>query len=173
MRLLRPQFRLVVLMASIAFVAFALASLTHPSESRVSIALTLTIAILLAAAFCARFALTPEGRAWWFGFGLFGWAYFVLAGSGWRDQLPTSTLVGSLVGLLTTHYGPYPTPTGRGPWYTNAIHEANSRFYLGAHKLMELYLTLVIAGAGATLIRAVAARLGERSIASAEPEDPS
>lgn len=173
MHLLRLQFRLIMLMASIVFVAFALEALTHPSEHRVSIVLTLTLLILLMAAFRARFAPTPTSRDWWFGFSLLGWTHFVLSGSSWHDQLPTSTLAAALTDLFTTHYGPYPTPMGRGQWYTNAIHETNGRFYLGALKLLELYLTLILAGVGAMLMSTIVARFRERSISSVEPEDRS
>jgi hypothetical protein len=52
---------------------------------------------------------------------------------------------------------------GRGPWYTNAIHDANSKFGAGATKIVELYLTLVIAGLGAKLTGPLTAWLGDRS----------
>jgi cyanate permease len=48
---------------------------------------------------------------------------------------------------------------GRGPWYTNAIHDANGKFDAGATKIVELYLTLVIAGLGAKLTGRLAAWL--------------
>jgi hypothetical protein len=171
MRVPRLQFRVGLLMAAIVLMALGLAALKDPTQPRVSIALTLTIAALLTAALLARFARTPGDRARWFGFSLFGSTYLVLVATAWRDQLPTTILVEGLAELLTIHYGPYPTPTGRGPWYTNAIHDANGRFALGVLKLIDLYLTLVVAGSGAMLTGALADWLGgERSGTSVESE---
>jgi hypothetical protein len=135
--------------------------------------LALTIATLLTAGMRARFARTPGSRAWWFGFSLFGWAHLLLVGSGWRDQLPTTILTDRFVDWYTIHYAPYPTPMGREPWYTNAIHDANGRFGAGAMKIVELYLTLIFAGLGAKLTGRLAAWLGDRSRAPDDPENAS
>jgi hypothetical protein len=71
MQLIRLRSRLDVLMASIASVALGLAALKNPSVPLVAIVLFLTAAALVAATFWARYALTPGGRAWWFGFSPF------------------------------------------------------------------------------------------------------
>jgi hypothetical protein len=150
------QTRLAVLMASIAFVAILLAAARDPSLPLVTLVLTLTIIVLLTAAWRARVAITPGARAWWLGFSIFGWTYFVLAGRGWGDRLPNTILVGRFVEWLTIHYGPFPTPTGRGPWYTDDMHRANTDFFQSAMPLGQLYLTLIVALAGALLTWAVA-----------------
>jgi hypothetical protein len=62
---------------------------------------------------------------------------------------------------------------GRGPWYTNAIHDANGKFGAGAMKIVELDLTLVFAGLGATLTGRLAAWLGHRSRAPYDSENVS
>jgi hypothetical protein len=173
MQLPRVQFRLVVLMASIVFVGFGLAILRQPYQPWITMMLTLTIATLLTAALRAHFALTAESRAWWFGFSLFGWTHLILVASAWGEQLPTAILSMWLVDWYTTYFGPYPTPTGRGPWYTNAIHDANGLFFVGAMKLVELYFTLFVAGLGAMLTGALAAWLGERSPRSDDSESAS
>jgi hypothetical protein len=159
----RVQFRLVAMMGSIGFVAAGLAALKQPYGPAITILLMFTIATLLGSAVRAPFAPTVKGRAWWFGFSLFGWTFLLLSESGWREWLPTTTLAEGFAGWYTIYYGPYPTPNGRGPWYTNAIHDANGQFYRGAFKLVEIYLTLVAAGLGATLARAIAARVGSAS----------
>jgi hypothetical protein len=163
MPLPRFQFRLVVMMGSIAFLAAGMAALKQPYQPAITILLMLTISTLLASAIRAAVAPTRNSRAWWFGFTLFGWAHLLLAGSGWREWLPTTALMSGLADWYTIHYGPYPTPNGRGPWYTNAIHEANGQFYRGAFKLGEIYLTVLLAGLGAALTMTIAARRGERS----------
>jgi hypothetical protein len=48
---------------------------------------------------------------------------------------------------------------GRGPLYTNAIHDAHGKFGAAAIKIVELYLTLVFAGLGAKLTGRLAAWL--------------
>jgi hypothetical protein len=156
MQLIRLRSRLDLLMASIASVAFGLAALRNPSVSLVAIVLFLTTTMLAAAAFWARHAPTPGGRTWWLGFTLSGWPYFVLAGSRWRDRLPGRTLVHGLVDSLTAHYGPYPTLAEKRPWYTDAMHEANRMYAWSAFPLVDLYLTLVVALAGAMLTWALA-----------------
>jgi hypothetical protein len=166
----RVQFRLVLLLGSIALVAFAFAALKNPTQFRVSVVLTLTILALLSTTLQARFAPSPAARAWSFGFSLFGWSCLILAGSGWRDWLPTTIVVDGLAQLLTIHFGPYPTPNGRGTWYTNAIHDANGQFMVGAFHLIELYLALLMAMAGGILTQAVAARLATRSSTRDERE---
>jgi hypothetical protein len=126
MQLICQRSRVDVLMASIASVALGLAALTNPSVPLVAIVLFLTATALAAAIFWARYALTPAGRAWWLGFSLFGWPYFVLAGSNWSQMLPARTLVHGLVQSLTTHFGPYPIPTGKGSRYTDVMIETNT-----------------------------------------------
>jgi hypothetical protein len=163
MRTPRFQFKLVVVMGSIAFLAAGMAALKQPYQPAITILLTLTIATLLASSIRAPLAPSRKARAWWFGFSLFGWAHLLLVGSGWREWLPTTAAVDSLALWYMTHYGPYPTPNGRGPWYTNAIHEANGLFYRGAFKLGEIYLTLLFAAVGAVLTIAIAGRCAERS----------
>jgi hypothetical protein len=78
--------------------------------------------------------------------------------------LPTTILTDRFVDWYTIHYAPYPTPMASGPWYTNAIHDANSKFGAGAMKIVELYLTLVVARLGAKLTGRLAAWLGDRSV---------
>ena len=148
--------------------AVALAVLRDPTPARVSFVLTFTIAALLTMTLRARFASRPEARAWAFGFSLLGWSCLVMSRSGWGDWLPTTIVIDELAQWLTTHFGPYPTPNGRGPWYTNAIHEANGQFLVGAIHLITLYFTLVIAILAGFLTQALAARLAEPSIGPAQ-----
>jgi hypothetical protein len=168
-RIPRFQFKLVVMMGSIAFLAAGMAALKQPYQPAISILLCLTIATLLASAVRAAVAPTRNSRSWWFGLSLFGWAHLLLVGSGWRAWLPTTALLNELANWYTIYYGPFPTPNGRGPWYTNAIHDANGQFYRGAFELGEIHLTLVFAVLGAVLTRFVAAPCGERSAEVNEP----
>ncbi len=156
MRLPRIQSRIAALMASIASVAVLLAAARGPSVPLIALAMSLAIATLLTASWQARIATTTGARAWWLGFAIFGWIYFGLAGWSKRPVWPTTILVGGLADWLTIYAGPYPTPMGIGPWYTADMHEANTRYSLSVMSLAQIYLTLLVALAGAMLTWSVA-----------------
>jgi hypothetical protein len=165
----RLQVKLVVMMVSIAFLALGLAALKQPYQPGITILLISTIATLLASALASRFATSRARRAWCFGFSVFGWTHLLLVASAWSDLLPTTILTKEIVKWYTIHYGPYPTAMGRGPGYTNASHQANLQFYIGARKLLEIYFTLFVGGLGAMLTAAIAAWLERRSTRLDEP----
>jgi fermentation-respiration switch protein FrsA (DUF1100 family) len=87
----------------------------------------------------------------------------VLAGSNCSHLLPARTLVHGLVQSLTTHYGPYAIPTGKGSRYTDVMIEANAIYAWSSIPVVDLYLTLVVALAGAILAWSLTA-LARRAI---------
>jgi hypothetical protein len=64
-------------MVLIALVAIEVAALRQATEPWCNIARYLTIGALIVASLLARHCTGAEG-AWWFGFALFGWAYYIL-----------------------------------------------------------------------------------------------
>ena len=154
----RLQFRIKHAVALVAFLALSIEAAVHASELCVQLVYAITVTMLLAAAILSQFTPNDHTRAWWFGFALFGWVHLVSLGTNWRHQAPTGAIAENLAELLTVHCGPYPTPHGRGPWYTNGMHEANQSFAVRALKLADLFLTLLVAFAGAWLTRSVVVR---------------
>jgi len=65
------------LMAIIVVVAVELAALGNATGVSVDVSRILTVALLVMSTYLARYRTGAEG-AWWFGFSLFGWSYYVL-----------------------------------------------------------------------------------------------
>jgi hypothetical protein len=141
-------------MALIAILAIGLAALKNPSLPMVFIILSLTITVLLVGTHRARYSAGWGERAWWFGFCVFGWPYFVLSGTSWARYLPTVIMATKFVNMLTFYFGPHPTTDWDSPWYR---HEANHQFAITAMKIVELYITLLVAAFGSILLWALAA----------------
>jgi hypothetical protein len=73
----RIRFPIVALMAIIALLALELGSLRVATEGYVDATRYLTVSTLATATYLARHRKGDRGE-WWFGFALFGWAYFAL-----------------------------------------------------------------------------------------------
>ncbi|MGO9464314.1 MAG: hypothetical protein ACLQIB_52380 [Isosphaeraceae bacterium] len=73
----RDRLSVAAPMALIVVVSVELAALNWGTGVAVDITRLLTIIFLVAATCLARYRTGGEG-AWWFGFALFGWAYYVL-----------------------------------------------------------------------------------------------
>jgi hypothetical protein len=71
------RIRIAAAMGLIAIVALELAALRLATDAWVDVTRHLTIATLAIATYLARYRRGDES-AWWFGFALFGWAYFAL-----------------------------------------------------------------------------------------------
>jgi hypothetical protein len=88
----------------IAAVAMAFAALRSGSDLWFGAVYTFTVVVLLLAVIVARFR--PRGeKAFWFGFAVFGWGFFLLGFWPWRDPLadPNESVVVRLnPGLLTS-----------------------------------------------------------------------
>ena len=73
----RIRIPIAALMAVIAVLAVELASFRVASDGDVNLTRHLTVVMLAAAVYLARYR-ESDRAAWWFGFALFGWAYFAL-----------------------------------------------------------------------------------------------
>ena len=74
----RVRIPIAALMALIAVLAVEMASFRVASDGYVDLWRHLTVVMLAVATYLARYR-EGDRAAWWFGFALFGWAYFALA----------------------------------------------------------------------------------------------
>ncbi len=91
------RFSIAKLMGLIGIIAFGIAALRAASDLWVGIVLLATLGLLAIA--ILGIAYRCEGkRAWWFGFALFGWGYWLVTAGPWFAQeigtrLPTAQLL--------------------------------------------------------------------------------
>ena len=74
----RIRIPIAAIMAVIAVLAVEMASFRVASDGYVNLTRHLTVVVLATATYLARYR-EGDRAAWWFGFALFGWAYFALA----------------------------------------------------------------------------------------------
>jgi hypothetical protein len=137
----RVQIPIAGLMVVIAMLALEMGSFRVASDGYVDLTRHLTVVMLATAAYLARYR---EGvrAAWWFGFALFGCAYFALAldASARRDiasprslgALPPVTLLGLLVSEESL--------TSNNP--------ALVKHWWNQYEILQSILTLVVASLG-------------------------
>jgi hypothetical protein len=99
----RLRFTLAGLMGAVLVAAIGLAALRNPTESWAGEMLLLTCGTL---ALAVVGAIVRHGtrRTWWLGFGLFGWGYLVLSGSG-SDAASSALLTTRMLEILGAQLG--------------------------------------------------------------------
>ncbi len=144
----RRRMRISGMMVLVAVLALAITSLRGANSAWVTVVFGLTTCTLLGVSLRAALTDSESTRRWCIGFGLFGWAHLMLAGSQWRPEMPTDWLGLWFVESVMAAHFPFPT---RGPGYTNAMHSSNNEFWRAATRLVTLYLTLMVAAFGGLL----------------------
>src|SRR3954447_14795113 len=89
---LRPRLSLQVMMACILVLALAIAALRSPSDSWVGVMYSMPPALLMTAVLGVVYRRGSR-RAFWLGFALFGWAYWLLSFGPWFDTWAAPHLV--------------------------------------------------------------------------------
>jgi hypothetical protein len=107
------RFSLQSLLGAVAFVAVSLASLLHPWRAWCpAIVLTGVLLLMLLAIPCSIYAHS-RGRAFWVGFTIVGWGYFLLAYAPWMEsrighQLLADPTAEALCFAVTGSLGDFP-----------------------------------------------------------------
>jgi hypothetical protein len=152
----RFRIPIAAVMAVIALVALELAALRLGSEAWVDLTRYLTVATLAAATYLARYRRGDHGN-WWFGFALFGWAYFAMV----LDAL----------GRRSFAFGLRPMPSGApilppvtllGLLRGGEVSDGPSllRLLWNRYEILQSILTLIVALAGGVLCGILAHRRG-------------
>ncbi|MDB5351202.1 MAG: hypothetical protein JWN86_2449 [Planctomycetota bacterium] len=152
--MLRFRMTLGGLFVAVMVTAVELSALAKPSYVSAPAAFLLAIVVLLCASIGARFGREP--RASWWGFALFGWAYFGLAFGPWmqseRDDpavwksMPPPT-EGLLLRARETLYDSFfPADGKNSPEYTRAMEtllETRGHFMEAGHSLFALLFAMM------------------------------
>ena len=95
--MIRPRISISGFMILTVVCTLPMASLIVASDGWVDVTRYLTVAVLCAGTYRARYRKDNEG-AWWFGFSLAGWAFFVLLidSIGWSSLAAANSLRGKL-----------------------------------------------------------------------------
>ena len=148
----RPRASILGLIAAVVASAVAFAALRTGSEYWLSAFYTLTVVMLLFAVIAARYRRGPA-RAFWFGFAVFGWGFFLLGSNAWMTHLGGIIEQGSGGGqlnrnLLTTRVIQAVVTRIRKP--TNNVLAINliTAQTIG---IVQLGLTLILASLGGLL----------------------
>jgi hypothetical protein len=146
------------MMIAIAFLAVWFAALRSGSDLWFSTVYTLTIAALLVATLAARFRRGNEG-AFWFGFAVFGWGFFVLdfgaalhssggfSGGGFRDKVNQDLLTSKAIAIVIPYLRSQPDGF-----------KVIDEFLANTIRVAHLMLTLVIAVIGGLIAFALRRR---------------
>lgn len=108
-----PRLSLRVSMACIVVLALALAALRSPSDSWVGPMFSMTPGLLLTAVLGVVYR-RGTSRAFWLGFALFGWAYWLLSFGPWFDSWVAPHLVLTRP-VKQLSYVMHPEPVFEGP----------------------------------------------------------
>ena len=101
----RPRFSLGTLLLMVLFAGVAFAALKSPSDTWASALFTAAVAVLLVAVLLAVHR-RDRGRAYWLGFALFGWVYFILSlVPETAPRLATTGLLDALFARVHGHTG--------------------------------------------------------------------
>ncbi len=137
----RIRIPIAALMAVIAVLAVELASFRVASDGYVDLTRLLTVVMLAVAVYLARYR-EGDRAAWWFGFALFGWAYFALAVNASARQSAASVL----------SLRPVPPVTVLGLFFGDESLTSNNRAVIkhwwNQYEILQSILTLVIACLG-------------------------
>lgn len=82
----RPRISILALIAGVVACGVAFAALRTGSDYWLSAFYTMTVGLLLGAVIAARYR-RGRGRAFWFGFAVFGWGLFLLGSNVWIPQI--------------------------------------------------------------------------------------
>ena len=110
---LRPRLSLRALMAFIVVLAVAIAALRSTSEYWVSTTFSMTLFFLTTAVLGVAYRRGSR-RAFWLGFALFGWVYWLLSFGPWFDARVASNLMLTLP-IQQLSYVMHPQPEFDGP----------------------------------------------------------
>jgi hypothetical protein len=149
----RVRIPIFAMMVVIAFLALEMAALNVASEGWVDVSHHMTVLALAAATCMARYR-KGDGNAWWFGFALFGWAYFALVLDSTARASPIvfrRTVVGlpplAFLVLLMDWSGDSQGPIKMPLWWHR-------------YDILQSIFTLVFAGIGGVICWTLSARRG-------------
>jgi hypothetical protein len=131
-------------MTIVVLVAIGFASLREDRATSGIIVFNLVVAMLLTASLAARFSATPEMRARWLGFALFGAAHLILAATGYGGLLLTSRAANAIGVYYSEHYGRFRATVVTMTNDLRAIRQEQKEI----HDLVMSYSTILVAALG-------------------------
>jgi hypothetical protein len=154
------------LMLLVVLAAIAFGSLRSANYLIMMYGISLTVLVLAAAPFWARFAAAPRTRAWWFWFAALGWAHLLFFTLECALGIVTTSIPG-ILGDSYLNWDRHPEIL-RPDWERQTARVEHRNSVIG---LLAMYLTVAIAWAGGFISDVIHARHGNGPDAHPDERD--